>query len=278
MNPSDLVAAVTTSAGLLRARLGERRPRIAVLLGSGWGPFADAVTAAVTVPYAELPAFPRLSIGGHAGLLKAGRIGRQELIVLAGRKHTYETGETDGMKGVVRTLAALGVEVLVQTNAAGSLDHAMPPGTVMLVEDHLNLVQRSPLVGEPGDGRFVDMGTAYDATLRVQAQAAAVAATGHALPVGVYAWVLGPQFETPAEIRMLQRLGAQAVGMSTVPETILARHAGLKVLALSLMTNMAAGLSAETLSHGHTMATAQAAGERAVALLAAVVQGLEARA
>jgi purine-nucleoside phosphorylase len=275
MNPSDLAAAVDTSAGLLRARLGERRPRIAVLLGSGWGPFADAVTDAVTVPYAELPAFPRLAIGGHAGLLKAGRIGRQELIVLAGRKHTYETGEADGMKGVIRTLAALGVEVLVQTNAAGSLDHAMPPGTVMLVEDHINLVQRSPLVGEPGDGRFVDMGTAYDATLRLQAQAAAVAATGHALPVGVYAWVLGPQFETPAEIRMLQRLGAQAVGMSTVPETILARHAGLKVLALSLMTNMAAGLSAETLSHGHTMANAQAASERAVALLAAVVQGLE---
>ena len=275
MNPSDLAAAVDTSAGLLRARLGERRPRIAVLLGSGWGPFADAVTDAVTVPYAELPAFPRLAIGGHAGLLKAGRIGRQELIVLAGRKHTYETGEADGMKGVVRTLAALGVELLVQTNAAGSLDHAMPPGTVMLVEDHINLVQRSPLVGEPGDGRFVDMGTAYDATLRLQAQAAAVATTGHALPVGVYAWVLGPQFETPAEIRMLQRLGAQAVGMSTVPETILARHAGLKVLALSLMTNMAAGLSAETLSHGHTMANAQAASERAVALLAAVVQGLE---
>jgi purine-nucleoside phosphorylase len=278
MNPSDLATAVDTSAGLLRARLGERRPRIAVLLGSGWGPFADAVTDAVTVPYAELPAFPRLAIGGHAGLLKAGRIGRQELIVLAGRKHTYETGEADGMKGVIRTLAALGVELLVQTNAAGSLDHAMPPGTVMLVEDHINLVQRSPLVGEPGDGRFVDMGTAYDATLRLQAQAAAVAATGHALPVGVYAWVLGPQFETPAEIRMLQRLGAQAVGMSTVPETILARHAGLKVLALSLMTNMAAGLSAETLSHGHTMATAQAASERAVALLAALVQGLEASA
>jgi purine-nucleoside phosphorylase len=274
----NLPEAITTSADLLRARLGERRPRIAVLLGSGWGPFADAVTDAVTVPYAELPAFPRLAIGGHAGLLKAGRIGRQELIVLAGRKHTYETGEADGMKGVIRTLAALGVELLVQTNAAGSLDHAMPPGTVMLVEDHINLVQRSPLVGEPGDGRFVDMGTAYDATLRLQAQAAAVAATGHALPVGVYAWVLGPQFETPAEIRMLQRLGAQAVGMSTVPETILARHAGLKVLALSLMTNMAAGLSAETLSHGHTMATAQAASERAVALLAALVQGLEASA
>jgi purine-nucleoside phosphorylase len=266
---------LTPSAALLRDRLAGRRPRIAVLLGSGWGPFADQVTDAVSVPYAELPAFPRLAIGGHAGVLKAGRLGAHDVIVLAGRKHTYETGQADGMKGAIRTLAAVGVQVLVQTNAAGSLDAAMPPGTVMLIDDHLNIVQRSPLVGESGDGRFVDMGSAYDATLRLQAQAAAVAATGHALPVGVYAWVLGPQFETPAEIRMLQRLGAQAVGMSTVPETILARHAGLKVLALSLMTNMAAGLSSETLSHGHTMATAQAASERAVALLSAIVQRLE---
>jgi purine-nucleoside phosphorylase len=275
MNPSDLATAVADSAALLRQRLGPRRPRIAVLLGSGWGPLAEQVQDAVAVPYGELPAFPRLAIGGHAGVLKAGRLGQHEVIVLAGRKHAYETGAADGMKGVVRTLAALGVQVLVQTNAAGSLDTTMPPGTVMLIEDHLNLVQNSPLVGEAGDGRFVDMGAAYCPTLRMQAQAAAVAATGQAMPSGVYAWVLGPQFETPAEIRMLRLLGAQAVGMSTVPETILARHAGLRVLGLSLMTNMAAGLSSETLSHGHTMATAQAASERAVALLVALVKGLE---
>ncbi len=272
MTFDDLVA---TSAATLRQRLGARQPRIAVLLGSGWGPLADQVQDAVSVPYTDLPAFPVLAIGGHAGVLKAGRLGTQDVIVLAGRKHTYETGEADGMKGVIRTLAALGVQVLVQTNAAGSLDLAMPPGTVMLIEDHLNVVQRSPLVGEKGDGRFVDMGAAYCPSLRAQAQAAAVAATGQAMPRGVYAWVLGPQFETPAEIRMLQAFGAQAVGMSTVPETILARHAGLRVLALSMMTNMAAGLSAETLSHGHTMATAKAASERAVQLLVAVVQGLE---
>ncbi len=275
MSLDDLV---TTSAATLRQRLGGRQPRIAVLLGSGWGPLADRVQDAVSVPYTDLPAFPVLAIGGHAGVLKAGRLGTQDVIVLAGRKHTYETGEADGMKGVIRTLAALGVQVLVQTNAAGSLDLAMPPGTVMLIEDHLNVVQRSPLVGEKGDGRFVDMGAAYCPSLRAQAQAAAAAATGQAMPRGVYAWVLGPQFETPAEIRMLQAFGAQAVGMSTVPETILARHAGLRVLALSMMTNMAAGLSAETLSHGHTMATAQAASERAVQLLVAVVQGLETKA
>ena len=158
MNLDDLVS---TSAALLRQRLGARQPRIAVLLGSGWGPLAEQVQDAVSVPYSDLPAFPVLAIGGHAGVLKAGRLGAQEVIVLAGRKHSYETGAADGMKGVIRTLAALGVQVLVQTNAAGSLDATMPPGSVMLIEDHLNVVQMSPLVGEKGDSRFVDMGAAY---------------------------------------------------------------------------------------------------------------------
>jgi purine-nucleoside phosphorylase len=265
---------IDQSAALLRARLGTRQPRIAVLLGTGWGPFATQVQDAVDVPYTDLPAFPVLAIGGHAGRLVAGRVGRTEVMVLAGRKHSYETGNPDGMKGVIRTLAALGVQVLVQTNAAGSMDASMRPGELMLITDHLNVVQRSPLVGEPGDGRFIDMGAAYDPRLGAQAQAAATQ-LGHPLREGVYAWVLGPQFETPAEIRMLRGFGAQAVGMSTVPETILARHAGIRVLGLSLMTNMAAGMEAEVLSHAHTMATAQGASERAVATLSAVVQALE---
>ena len=268
--PTD---AITRSAEALRQRLGARAPKIAVLLGSGWGPFAGEVQDAVEVPYADLPAFPTLAIGGHAGRLTAGRVGGVEVAVLAGRKHAYETGEPDGMKGAIRTLAALGVQVLVQTNAAGSLDPALRPGELMLISDHLNVVQRSPLVGETGDQRFIDMSNAYCATLRAQALAAAQAA-GQPLREGVYAWVLGPQFETPAEIRMLRAFGAQAVGMSTVPETILARHAGLRVLALSLMTNMAAGMAAETLSHAHTLATAGAASQRAVATLSAVVQAL----
>ena len=264
---NDLIVASTAT---LRQRLGARVPRIAVLLGTGWGPFAAELQDAVEVPYADLPAFPRLAIGGHAGVLKAGRIGLTEVVVLAGRKHTYETGEADGMKGVIRTLAALGVQVLVQTNAAGSMDASMRPGELMLITDHLNVVQRSPLVGESGDKRFIDMSTAYCATLRAQALAVAPA-----LRQGVYAWVLGPQFETPAEIRMLRAFGAQAVGMSTVPETILARHAGLRVLALSMLTNMAAGMSDENLSHAHTMHTAQAAAQNAVQLLAAIVSALE---
>ena len=270
---------VTASATLLRQRLGPRAPRVAVLLGSGWGPFAQQVQDAVAVPYADLPAFPRLAqglgVGGHAGQLVAGRIGSTEVAVLAGRKHAYETGEPDAMKGAIRTLAALGVQVLVQTNAAGSMDAGMHPGELMLVTDHLNVVQRSPLVGETGDQRFIDMSAAYCPLLRAQALAAAQAA-GTPLREGVYAWVLGPQFETPAEIRMLRAFGAQAVGMSTVPETILARHAGLRVLALSLMTNMAAGMDTQTLSHAHTLATASAASVRAVQTLAAVVQALKA--
>ncbi len=274
--PDRLSKLVTASADVLRQRLGTRAPKIAVLLGSGWGPLAQRVQDAVEVPYADLPAFPSLGqgVGGHVGLLKAGRIGRVEVAVLAGRQHAYETGQPDGMKGAIRTLAAVGVQVLVQTNAAGSLEPDLRPGELMLMSDHLNVVQRSPLVGETGDHRFVDMSNAYCPRLREQTQAVAQAA-GTPLREGVYAWVLGPQFETPAEIRMLRTLGAQAVGMSTVPETIVARHAGLRVLALSLITNMAAGMSTETLSHAHTLATAHAASERAVRTLADVLQALE---
>ncbi len=263
---------VERSAATLRA--AGRRPRIAVLLGSGWAQFSERVADPLVVPYAQLPAFPTPGVEGHAGRVVLGRIGPHEVAVLAGRKHAYETGDAAVMKGAIRTLAAAGVELLVQTNAAGSLDAALRPGELMLIADHLNLVQASPLYGEPGTARFVDLRDAYDPALRAQARALAQAAAVSPLHEGVYAWVMGPQFETPAEIRMLQRLGAQAVGMSTVPETILARRHGLRVLALSLLTNMGCGLGAEDLSHAHTLATAQAAGAGAVALLEAVVAGL----
>jgi purine-nucleoside phosphorylase len=270
MNPES----IERSADLLRRRLGQRRPKVAVLLGSGWQPLLDAVHDTVELPYAELEAFPRPTVGGHAGVLRAGRVGAVEVLVLAGRQHAYETGRADGMKGAIRTLAALGVQVLVQTNAAGSLEPAMRPGAPMLISDHLNLVQRSPLFDESGDRRFVDMSDAYDPALRRIARAAAQAA-GMTLREGVYAWVMGPQFETAAEIRMLRTLGAQAVGMSTVPETILARHAGLRVLALSMITNMAAGMEEEELSHARTLGTAAGAAVRAVPLLVAMIQALE---
>jgi purine-nucleoside phosphorylase len=249
------------------------QPRIAVLLGSGWGGLTRQLADAQRLPYAELPRFPGAGVAGHAGELWLGRMGGCDVAVLSGRRHAYEDGRVDGMKGALHTLRALGIEVLVQTNAAGSLDAAMPSGSLMLISDHLNLVQRSPLVGEVGSERFVDMVKAYDPALRQVAHAAA-ARSGVTLHEGVYAWVLGPQFETPAEIRMLRTLGARAVGMSTVPETILARWLGLRVLALSLVTNLAAGLSDEQLSHAHTLAQAEAAGANATELLMAVVQAL----
>ena len=264
--------AVAQSAA--RVQASGRCPRIAVLLGSGWHGFAGTVRDAVTLRYADLPAFPELHIDGHAGTLVLGRCGAHEVAVLAGRKHAYEHGDADAMKGAIATLAACGVQVLVQTNAAGSLDPAMRPGDLMLLSDHLNVVQRSPLQGDSGSERFVDLRDAYDPALRMQAHAAAQR-RGARLHEGVYAWVLGPQFETPAEIRMLQRLGAQAVGMSTVPETILARRYGLRVLALSMITNMGCGLHQEHLSHAHTLASAQAAGAHAVPLLHAIVEALE---
>ena len=253
---------------------GGRRPKIAVLLGSGWGLLAQRIQNPLHLPYVKLPGFPEAGVEGHAGQVVLGRIGAHEVAVLSGRCHAYESGDVAAMKGAIAALAACGVEVLVQTNAAGSLDAGMRPGELMLLADHLNLVQRSPLVGESGSGRFVDMRDAYDPKLRAQARAAAKA-LGATLHEGIYAWVMGPQFETPAEIRMLQRLGAQAVGMSTVPETILARHAGLRVLAVSMFTNMGCGLQPEALSHAHTLGLAQAAAPVAVPLLEAMIAALE---
>lgn len=271
MKPGDAVA---RSAARIRAVCGGRAPRLAVLLGSGWGALAGRVRDAVAVPYAELPAFPTAAVPGHAGTLLVGSLDGRDAIVLCGRQHAYEQGEAGAMNGAVRTLAACGVEVLVQTNAAGSLAPPMRPGTLMLIVDHLNLVQRSPLVGESGAARFVDLRDAYDVRLREAARAHAKR-NGLELHEGVYAWMLGPQFETPAEIRMLQRLGAHAVGMSTVPETIVARHAGLRVLAFSLVTNMGCGLADEQLSHAHTIEVAATAGERVVPWLESLIGDLE---
>ncbi len=250
------------------------KPRVAVLLGSGWGAFTQHVQNAVRIPYATLDGFPKATVAGHAGDVVLGNIGNKAVAVLSGRKHGYETGDVDGMKTPLRVLRAMGCEVLLQTNAAGSLRADMPPHSLMAIADHINFPQRSPLVGVPGTERFVSMVNAYDAELRAQAIAIA-AHRGVALAEGVYGWAFGPQFETPAEIRMMAQLGAHAVGMSTVPETILARHVGMRVLALSLITNMGAGLSHETLSHAHTLEQANAGSARACQTLLDIVENLQ---
>lgn len=264
-------AAQRIAASVERIRAtGAATPELAIVLGSGWDDIAATVERPIDVAYRELPAFASPGVAGHAGSVRLGRLAGRPVALLRGRRHVYEDGDASAMNGAIRTLAALGCRAVVLTNAAGSLDPALPPGATMLVSDHLNLTQRTPLLGESGDERFVDLVDAYSPVLRAQARAAAAAA-GLALHEGVYAWMLGPQFETPAEVRMLRLLGARAVGMSTVPETIVARHAGLDVLALSLITNYAAGLGHERLTHGQTLAVAQANAQTAARLLAAIV-------
>lgn len=265
---------VSSAVQQVRARAPRAQPRIAIVLGSGWGGLTTQLRDPLRLRYDELPGFPQATVLGHSGEFWLGRIGAHEVAVMSGRKHAYENGDVKGMQLPIQTLRALGCEVLVQTNAAGSLRAEMAPGSLMVLADHINPSQRSPLVGAGGSERFVSMLDAYDPELRATAHAVA-ARSGVELHEGVYVWALGPQFETPAEIRMFRHWGADAVGMSTVPETILARHAGMRVLALSLLTNMAAGLSQEAPSHAHTLSQALAAGDVPGSLLADIIAAIE---
>lgn len=239
---------------IIDARTGGKRVTLGLILGSGLGHLTQAV-GGVAIDYADLPGFPHAGVSGHQPKLVIGELAGVSVAVLGGRAHYYEHGRADVMRFPLEILQALGASSLILTNAAGSLLEHVPPGDLLLIEDHLNLSGTSPLFGEPTDARFVNLTDAYDPDLRATL-AAAAQAEGIALASGVYAWLSGPQFETPAEIRMLKRLGADAVGMSTVPEVILARFLGLRVAAVSVVTNMAAGLSAEHISHEHTKASA----------------------
>jgi purine-nucleoside phosphorylase len=238
----------------IRARAGAAPVALGLVLGSGLGHLTGAVDG-VAIAYADLPGFPHAGVSGHQPKLVIGDLEGVRVAVLGGRAHYYERGEAAVMRPPLETLRALGAERLILTNAAGSFRPDIAPGDLMLLADHINFSGRNPLIGEPTDARFVNMTDAYSPALR-QALTEAAAAEGVALPEGVYAWYSGPSFETPAEIRALKLLGADAVGMSTVPEVILARFLGIEVAAISTITNMAAGLSAETLSHEHTKAMA----------------------
>jgi purine nucleotide phosphorylase len=258
-------------SGEIARRAPGFRPRVAVVLGSGLGAFAEDVRGVATIPYGDLPDFPQPRVASHAGRLVLGHVGATPVAVLQGRAHYYERGRADEMKGAIAALAELGCETLLLTNAAGSLRADLPPGSVMAISDHINFTGVNPLFGEGDDRRFVDMVDAYDPGLRKKLKAAGEA-NGITLHEGVYVWFSGPSFETPAEIRAARILGADAVGMSTVPETILARHAGLKVVALSLITNYAAGMSDEKLSHAHTLALATEAADVVRRLLRAFLE------
>jgi purine-nucleoside phosphorylase len=203
------------------------------------------------IPYAELPGFPVPSVSGHAGQAYAGSLGGADVLVLRGRAHPYEKGDAAVMRPVIEALAGAGIARLILTNAAGSLRSDMRPGAIMLITDHINLAGMNPLIGEKGDKGFVPMTDAYDARTAERFRRAAKSA-GIPLHEGVYVWFSGPSFETPAEIRMVQRLGGDAVGMSTVPEVILARRFGLTVAGLSVITNLGAGLEGASPSHEET--------------------------
>ena len=249
---------MSDAAAIIAAAKPGFKPKVGVILGSGLGPMADDVERATVIDYPALPGFPQPSVEGHAGRLLLGEIGGTSVAVLAGRAHFYEHGRADVMKVPVRALHAIGCESLILTNAGGSLDPAMGPGSVMMITDHINLIQSSPLFHEAGNSRFVDMVGAYDADLQRRVREAAQAA--HVtLHEGVYVWFSGPQFETPAEVRFARLIGGTAVGMSTVPEVILARQVGMKVAGFSIITNLGAGMSDAPLSHEQTMKVAAGA-------------------
>lgn len=241
-------------ADLIRDRAGAAPPRLGLILGSGLGHLASAVRG-TAIAYADLPGFPRTGVSGHNPNLVVGDLEGARVAVFGAREHYYEHGNPAAMRLPLAVLRALGAETLIVTNAAGSLRPDLRPGDLMLLADHINFSGLNPLIGEPTDARFVPMTEAHDPGLRAGLKAAAAAA-GVALSEGVYAWYSGPSFETPAEIRAIRTLGADAVGMSTVPEVILARFLGLRVAAISTITNMAAGLSDEKISHDHTKAMA----------------------
>ena len=245
---------MSKSVEIIRNRAGSEPVELALILGSGLGHLAHAVNG-VAIPYADLPGFPHVSVSGHNPSLHVGTLEGVRVAVLGAREHYYEKGNPAAMRVALETLKALGAGSLIATNAAGSLRADIRPGDLMLLSDHINFSGLNPLIGEPTDARFVPMTDAHNPAIRAALQAAAMA-EGVALPQGVYAWYSGPSFETPAEIRAIKILGGDAVGMSTVPEVILARFLGLKVAAISTITNMAAGLSDEKISHEHTKAMA----------------------
>ncbi|MBM3899468.1 MAG: purine-nucleoside phosphorylase [Gemmatimonadetes bacterium] len=256
-------------------RLGVRAPVIGIVLGSGLGTLADRLTEATRVPYAEIPGFHAPKVDGHRGELIAGQLGGREVLCLAGRFHMYEGHPARVSAFPIRVLHALGARRLFVSNAAGGVRRSFRAGELMRIVDHLNLTGQNPLTGpvEPGDQRFNDMTEAYSVALGERLDASAQA-LGVPLASGVYAGLLGPNFETPAEVRMLERLGADAVGMSTVAEVIVARNLGMEVAGISLITNPGAGISSTPLNHEEVMAEGERAAGAFGDLVAHFVSGL----
>jgi purine-nucleoside phosphorylase len=271
----QLSDAMAAAVAFLHGR-GVHGADVAIVLGSGLGAFADRLDDAVRVPYAEIPHWPQAAVIGHAGVLVAGGLGGRRVIVLSGRSHLYEGHAPADVTFGMRVLGALGVKHVVLTNAAGGINTSFATGALMVIDDHINLMGRNPLAG-PNDPRlgprFPDMTDVYSRRLRAVADAAAADRRLH-IEHGVYVAVLGPSYETPAEIRAFRVLGADAVGMSTVPEAIVARHMGLEVLGISCITNPAAGVVDRPLHHDEVMEVATRVRGDFIALLEGIVERL----
>jgi purine-nucleoside phosphorylase len=268
-------AAAAQAAAVIRERIGDAVPVAGVILGSGLGGLAARITDPVSIPFAEVPGFPAATVVGHAGKLVAGTLAGRPVVTLAGRFHMYE-GHPAPLAGFpVRVLHALGVPVLFVSNAAGGIRRTFRAGDLMLIRDHLNLMFQNPLIGalEAGDVRFPDMSAPYDDALLQMLRDHAIA-LGIPLQEGVYGALLGPTYETPSEVRMLATLGADAVGMSTVPEVIVARAIGMRVAGISCVTNLASGISPHALSHAEVIETTTLVADRFESLVERFVGGL----
>ena len=275
---------VSEAAAFLKSKLGSLAPAIGIVLGSGLGAVADAVADAAIVPYAEIPHFPQSTVEGHSGRIVAGLLGGVPVVAMQGRVHFYEGYTPQQVTFPMRVLGALGVKAVVLTNAAGGIAEDYKLGQLVALGDHINLMGWNPLVGPNAERfavrkgaalRFFDMTEAYSKALRALAKQAA-AEEGFALDEGVYLAVSGPSFETPAEIRAFRTMGATLVGMSTVPETLVARHMGIEVLGLSCVTNLAAGLGAKQLSHEEVFETGRQVEHRLARLLERLMPGMAA--
>ena len=266
---------VEAAADAIRHRLGSRRPKVAVVLGSGLGFLTEHIEESVAIPYRDIPGFPATTVIGHGAELVAGRLAGKQVLAQSGRFHLYEGHDAAVTALPVRAFAALGIDTLLLTNAAGGIRRTFSSGAVMLIADHLNLTFRNPLTGPvlPGEERFPDMSEPYDASLRAVAREVA-RERRIALDEGVYVQLSGPSYETPAEIRMLDRLGADAVGMSTVVEVITARARGLRCLGFSVITNLAAGISPTKLHHAEVMETANRVRNELAGLVEGVIERL----
>lgn len=257
---------------IIRKQAGEAPIDAVLVLGSGLSDIAGQLTDRVAIAFDDLKGFPRGGVSGHGSHLLVGQMGGKRLAILTGRQHYYEQGDAAAMRPALEVMAELGARTVLLTNSAGSLDPDVAPGSLMLISDHIAFGP-NPLIGERTDRRFVNMVDAYDPELRAATHAAA-ARLEIALKEGVYMWFSGPSFETPAEIRMAQGLGANAVGMSTVPEVIVARFLGLRVWACSSITNMGAGMARETISHDQTKEVAKLGADKLGRLIPALVEEL----